>query len=319
MKKQFSFLCFWGLALLIMACGGETPSQETSNGQTQDSSAVAENVAPVPSSHNCTPAGKMLDDNQLFLRQAQRLVVIVADSSTFDADYGDSHRILEVYNTANCERVDRKVLEINESPDFPYYLAQINYNNGSTLVGIRSASKAYCYDVSNLKLSKAIQPKFLQERFSEDAQSGHILRLEVWEDFLVGFSQDNGVFAFSINKDDMTVKPVLPIAEFQEGEGEYSSLFAFPFPEGKTQLAIPSYDYESDAFSINPFFEEPQAINTNLGSNVRNNRFLVLSRQGQEGSIAVDMSKRIRVDLPAEVENQSVQNILKWVRANAAN
>lgn len=319
MKKQFFFLCIWGLALLVMACGGETPSQEKTGDQPQDSSSVAANAIPAQPSHNCTPAGKMLDGNQLFIRQAQRLMVIVADSSTFDSDLGDSHRILEVYNTANCERIDRKVLDINESPDFPYYLAQINYNNGTTIVGIRGASNVYCYDVGNLKLSKAIQPKFLNERLSEDAQSGHILRLEVWEDFLVGFSQDKGVFAFSVAKNEMTVKPVLPIAEFQTAEGGYNSLFAFPFPEGKTQLALPDYTYESDVFSINPMFEEPQAITTQLGSNVRNNRFLVLPRQGQGGAIGIDMHKKTRVALPAEVENQPVQSILKWMRENAGN
>ncbi|MCB0606118.1 MAG: hypothetical protein H6562_02185 [Lewinellaceae bacterium] len=317
MQKQLAILCFWGLFLLVSACGGESPSQgQNGNDQTQDTSATGDNSGTAASEPACDLKTPVLDGNRIFMRQTQRMVVITADSSTYDDELGDSHRILEVYNTSNCQIADRKVLEVNESPDFPYYLAQINYNNSSTLVGIRGASNIYCYDVGNLRLSNPIQPGFLRERYSEDAQSGHILRLEVWEDFLVGFAQDKGVFAVSVEKTAMQASPVLPIAEFQTGEGQYSSLFAFSFPEGKSQLAIPSYDIDADEFSVNPLFDQPLAVNTTLGSNVRNNRYLVLPLQGQSGAVAIDMQEKKRIELPADVETQSVQNILRWIRAN---
>lgn len=307
------------LIVLLAACGGETSSETATEDTpvTSDSSEVAQNnsrSADLPTSHDCTISNEVLEGNQLWVREANTLVAITADSSTFDADFGASHRVLEIYNSETCDLIDREVLPVNVSPDFPYFLAEITYNNESDLVGIRGARTIYIYDIANQRLLPPLEPQFLSERLSEDAQSGNILRLEVWEHYLIGFAEDEGTFAFDLDNADAP-KAILPIAEYSVTETAFNPLFAFASGENEVQLALPNYNQNTDEFSVNALYPTPQAINTTVASNVRNNRFIVLRKNDADRTaVAIDMQNRELLDLPANVATQPTQQVLQWAR-----
>lgn len=320
--RQQTYPIWVFLLFLLLSCGGEVTTD--TSGVTEDT--TSERGLPdvdtasrsidnaLPASYDCTIPGQVMEGNQFWIREREVLIAIVADSTTYDEDFGDSHRILEVYNTQTCDRIAREELPVNVSPDYPYYLAEITYNNTSRLVGIRGANTVYIYDIGRQTLLPVLQPQFLSDRLSEDAQSGNILRLEVWENYLIGYAQDEGTFAFRITPGQAPTA-VLPIAEFKTDENEYIPLFAFANPEGSIQLAMPAYNLDADRFSVNTLFTTPQQINTTVAANVRNNRYIVLRRQDR-GAVAIDMRLRQLVDLPAEIATQKTQDILKWIRDN---
>ena len=321
MKLAFQFL----LALAItgfIACGTDAPSdqgQDTTNTDSTTANTSADeytDASPaVRSSHDCSVEGQVLEGNQLWLREKEILVAITADSATYDENYGDSHRIFKVYNTLTCEETDRQVLPINESPDFPYYIAEINYNNASQLVAIKGFKSVYCYDVEGQKLLPELKPEFKAERYSSDASSGMIARVEVWEKYLVGYAAEFGSFVFDLSN-TQAPKAVLPFAEYEIPEEGFATLFLLESGDKGVQAIMPSYDINEDEFSANPLFAKPQKVNTNVPANARNNRYLVLREENESRTpIALDLQKHEQVTLPANIASQKTQDILKWMRS----
>ncbi len=310
--QSASLLLFWGL----ISCGQGGSSQQTAAEQAADSTATNAARTVLPSQHNCTLKGKVLEGNQLWIREKQLLVAIVADSSTYDQDLDtDSHRILEVYDTKNCTLLERKVLPVNVSADYPYYLSEITYNKTYQMVGIRGFSSIYCYDIESRQLTPAMQPKFLTERYGEDAQSGMIQRLEVWEDYLIGYAQSYGTFAFDM-KNKQNPQAVLPFAEHKASETQFNAMFLMPMAQGKYQAIIPIYNADADSFAVNPIFAQPLDLNTEISRSARNNRFIVLREKGNNDAVAIDLQVHTRITLPADVVSKPTQEVLKWVRSN---
>lgn len=301
----------------LSACGGSdtTNSNTQSGSETTGTPDEMDAKQPAPrANHDCTIAGKVLEGNQFWIREQEVLVCIVADSTTLDKDLGDSHRIVEAYDTKTCERIFRKALPINVSADFPYFLAEITYNNVNQMVAIRGFNTIYCFDVTEKKLSAAMKPNFKTMRFPVDAQTGMIKHLEVWENYLSGFAQDQGVFVFDLSNRAQP-KPVLPFAEYKVAENDFSSLFLLTSGSGQ-QAIVPTFDMEKDQFSVNALLEEPAALSRGVMETAKNNRFLVLRQADATApAIGVDMLKRKRVALPADKATAKTQEIVEWMKA----
>lgn len=323
MKTLFQILTF-SLAFLLLSCGGEVSTSSNTTAETSVETDTTVSNRSVPSSadentvvranHNCEVAGEVLDGNQLWIRDKEVLATIVADSATLDPDMGESHRILEIYDTKTCQKIDRHILPVNFSPDYPYYLAQMNYNNAHQIVGVRGLSAVFVYDVENKKLLPELTPEYKAERFGEDAQSGMIQRLEVWEKYLIGYAQDYGAFVFDIS-DSNDPKAMMPFAEVRKSDESYASLFLLPSADGGVQLIVPSYDATEGEFSINPLLDSPSQMNTNVPASARNNRFLVLRESNDARTpVAIDLLEHKRVDLPADIAAKNTQEILAWMR-----
>lgn len=317
------------LMLCVISCDSEPSSSTTSEpSETVTSPAettgesTTDTTAPAvkaPVRPDCELPGNVLEENQFWAKDENLIVAILAAPETNDPDFGESHRVLEVYDGSNCERVMREILPVNVSPDFPYYLSDITYNNLSRLIAIRGFDKVYIFDLEKRKLNGPIVPKFLNERYPEDAQSGMIQRLEVWEDYLIGYAQSMGSFVFDMRNSE-EVAPVLPSAEYEIMEGtEYNSLFLLPSSDKANghQAILPSFDFETEEFSINPLFEKPKKIETRINRNVRDNRYLVLKELlgGTDSRpIAIDMEKMVMYDLPEEVAEGKVSDIIEWMK-----
>ena len=191
------------------------------------------------------------------------LICITADSSTYDQQFGESHRVLEIYDTRTCELTNREVLPINSSPDFPYYIADIIFNKNSHLVAIKGFGNLYCYDTKGQKLLQPLVPEYGNKRMAQDAQSGQVKHLEVWENYLIGYALDLGGFVFDLT-DVENPKALKPAAEhdLSDGNGEaYSSLFFLKSENENTyQIVAPFYDNENMKFHVNPLFENPKFV-----------------------------------------------------------
>ena len=324
---RFFYVLFLGLGVCFMvACGGSsTTSATTSSNETSENSTTDEkeetvdnyNInSPAPATHNCTITNEILEDNQIWLREDQRLVCITADSSTYDESYGPGHRILEVYNTENCEQIMRQLLPTGVSPDFPYYLAKISYTNATGIVAITNFDGIFLYNVKNNSLVQKtpIKPEFRYPRDAEDAQTGMIQRLEVWENYLIGYAQDQGCFAFDISNQS-SPKAVLATAEYKTPQDGFASLFMLPTGDDKVQVLIPSYDYDKDEFSINPMLNAAKAISDKITDSARNNRYLVLREKNSDQTPhAFDLQAHSQVELPADVTKKGTQAILDYIK-----
>lgn len=319
--KVFQYFFLTILSFTFFACGDISSNQTTGGDNTTDSTAVSDTKpepAPDPKP-DCDISSHVLEGNQIWAKNENRLICITADEETQDAELGESHRILEVYDAKTCERIDRKILPVNVSPDFPYQLSEITYNKASQIVGIKGYDKIYCYHTGNQTLGAAIKPQFLNERYGEDAQSGRIDRLEVWENYLIGYASGMGAFVFKLEDDGKTTA-VLPLAEFEIEEGlTYNSLFLLNSKEDAHQLILPAFDFDKNEFSINPVFEAPKKMRTQLNRNFRDNRYLVLKEIGannQMNPIAIDMKEMERIDLPAEMATKKDTEIIDWMKKN---
>ena len=268
--------------------------------------------------HGCSLVGNILPENQLWLEESDILFIIKADSTTYDEELEtDSHRVLEVYNTENCERIKRDILPINESPDFPYYLAKITYNHGSKLVAIRGFRTIHIYDLAENKLIPTIEPDFSDDVFAVDAQSGRILRLELWENYVIGFAQDFGAFAMNLENID-NPKAILPFAQWKDEQERPHSLFLLPSESGGQQAIVPSYDAGKATFSVNPIFDQPQEINTTQAAGTKGSQFVVFrGKNGSNGQgIAINLKANQLVELPQNIAQGKNDAILNWLKAN---
>ena len=312
------------LVFFIACIDSGTTTQESGTASNQGQISPSTNLEAIPKSNRqvsapikqqqkCTTKGELLAENQLWLKDQAKLICIIADSSTYDANLGMSHRIIEVYNTYNCELDLKLTLPINLSPDFPYYLADINYNNDSKIVAIKAAKTVYCLDLNTKKMLPLLTPKFKSNREGVDAASGTIIRLELWEDFLVGYAQDLGTFVFDLDGTGQT-KPILPFAEFRTGESNFNSLFLLPSGKNAYQAILPTYDWEEEIFSINPIFKEPVALNTDIQKSALDNQFIVLRQTDQKDALLVDMKAQKNRSLPTALINKSTKEILAWAK-----
>ncbi len=303
--------------LLIGACQLETSpptdaSSTINNSSTPQSTGTLTPTRKVPT---CSLKGKILDHNTVWLSQQERLVCISADSSTYDPKVGDSHRKLTIYNSTNCKQIFDWTLPINTSPDFPYYLADLTYNKNSHLVAIKGHQSIHCLDIETNKILPPVRPSFKTKRVAQDAQSGALIRLELWEDYLVGYAQDMGSFVFKINKDS-SLKPVLPYAEFQVFETYFNSLFLIHSKGNKTQVILPQYDWDTEQFSIRPIFPEPVELEQNLVKSALNNRFIVLRTKQKDQVVAIDLKTAKEVALSKELQQKKTQEIVAWMKKN---
>lgn len=288
----------------------------TGNSSGQSIAAPIESERPM-----CKLVGSVLEGNLFWAANEGRLVVVSAEAETTDEALGESHRILSVYDN-NCKQVFREVLPVNLSADYPYYLSDITYNKVSKQVAIRGFDKFYVLDLGNLKLSQPLVPKFLNQRYLEDAQSGAIKRLEIWENYLLGFAASMGPFAFDLS-DQGAPKAVLPLAEYTLVKGEqFNSLFLLKSTDANNgyQAFMPDFDYDKEVLSLNVLFEKPLNFDPNINKSFRNNRFILL-KELVGGTIAkpyaIDMKARALVDLPAEIAAKKDTEVLDWLKKQA--
>ena len=320
MKKifftPFTFILIF--SFVLSSCTDPTPSNSSTGEQTtQEGQSIEDteiDTTPSLSPPECDVVGQVLEGNTLWLSEMDILAVIKADESTTVDDI-PSHRILELLDGRSCNLQFTTTLPENVSPDFPYYLANIQYNKSSHLLGIQAYYDIYVCDLDNdNKLSK-LTPEFYSERLFDDPQSGMIRRIEVWEDYLLGYAQDVGAFVFDLS-DKENPKAMIPFAEWQNNEdGQYHSLFLLPTKNGH-QGIMPTYNFDEDKFILNPIFETAQNISLNIPKNVRNNEQLVLRNADDQSKVyAIDMGKRQLLELPSEIVNQKTQAILKWMKS----
>lgn len=309
------FILFITLAGLAGCGNGDAGTEEA----TATDTLKTENTRNLPSTPKAGPpcplTGSMLEGNWFYARREGLLLAVIADSTTFDQELGPSHRVLEIYDTETCEQVERHVLPVNKSPDFAYQIAEITYNNNSRIVGLKSFDVIYAYDVEERRMLSRMQPQYKNERIAVDAQSGMIQRLEVWENFLVGYAQDYGAFVFDL-REKSDPAPVLPFAEYRTSSERYASLFLLP-SGSRYQALLPLNGEAPSDFAINPLFETPQPLSTNVSESALDNRFIILRRQGgQRRAFAVDMQQRKRIPLPPELRTAGTREILEWIRQN---
>jgi hypothetical protein len=306
--KNLRFSFFFLMLVGLLSCGPDAsaPGGETAQGGDVDSLTSRQATS---LDESCKPDAAILDGNSLLIRERGEAVFIVADSLSYDEDFGPSHRSLVLIDLEKCEEVDRKLLPVNVSPDFPYQLADISYHRMRDVIAIKGLKTVLCYDLQSKEVVGPVEPSYKEERAYADAQSGNIERLEVWEDYLIGYATDMGAFAFVITADN-TLSPYLPAIEYP-GEGlAYQSLFLMPTADGKVQAIIPSVG--DDGFSIAPLFGQPLELEGEPKAILP--RFGWLGRTPAGEQVVVDVLQKERVELPEDLKNAAMEEIEAWLK-----
>jgi hypothetical protein len=289
------------VCLLPMWWGCRPEYKSPDTGTTASNTTLADKPA-----HSCKVGGHTLDGNQRLLHDHQTLVVIKADSA------GANHHILEIWNTRNCTLLKRYELPTTQNAGFAYQIADILYNNLSRIVAIRGLGSVLCYDIDSGTLSKQLSPKFAHQSRAAEASSGEIRRLELWENYLVGYADQLGAFVFDLRVKN-NPKPVMPIAEFGSPDSPFNSLFLVESANGVPgmQAILPYFDTVQQAFLVNPILPQP----ANLVFESAKIPFAVLRHAESKLAVVVDMVHRQRLDIPMELANQSAAAILKKLGA----
>lgn len=262
---------------------------------------------------DCTFDGNINDGNQMTLENQHQVLAILANESTMDANLGDSHRVLTVKDQTDCSVIFQETLPINRSADFPYQIADLNYNNTQPFVAIKGYDKVYCYDIKNKKLLTALEPKYINQREAKDAQSGQIVHVELWEDYIIGYALDAGTFVFKIDERNLA-KAILPTAEYQpQGTDKYASLFSLPSLNGKTQFLIPQYDKLEKRFTLNTLFKAPIRLKNSIVIS-KDQRYALFTDQLSSNAFAIDLLKRAMVDLTTDQRAKSPKQLLKQLQ-----
>lgn len=200
----------------------------------------------------CDFSKDALRDGQFTLRDLQRAVVLATDAK-------NAQGVLRVYDTENCAQVNEVAFPAFGDSTATYRMAQIIYNNQSKLVAVYGGGRIYLYDAAEDKAAGPLLPEYLTPR--PRTVTGEIVRLEVWEDYLVGFAAEKGAFVFNLKEEN---KPavVLPAAEFARPDGTFSSLFLLPTrgEENSVQAIFPRYDAETETFGIVSLFKKPRSL-----------------------------------------------------------
>ena len=266
------------LFVSVYACNPPAPRAD-------DDMSSSEKKSTSTQKSDCDFSGKVLPENQFLLRDLKRLVVL----STSDANPSG---LLEVFNSEDCSVVKQIALPENLAPDFPYFLAEIMYNNQSKIVGIRGFDKICLYDAEANELSMPFAPQYLTKRMAAgDAETGRVLRLEVWEDYLIGFAEGNGAFVYDL-ENPLEPRPILPVAEYKQKDESYSSLFLLPSEKkNETYQAIfPRYDADTGTFGIISLFEKPQPLLPRALAASENSKMVALQENSEgEKKYIVDM------------------------------
>ena len=315
-------LMFFALVLSLASCESDYSSSQNTDSGSDSTGVVAETPVAerAPAPPHCDTTGTLLPGNEKWMAEEQLLIRILASGATRDERLGDSHRMLEVYN-ANCEVLFSSELEVDQSPDFPYTLARINYSKVNGWLAIQGFSQFYLLHLPDLRLEGPLEPADLNEHYSEDAQSGRINKLEVWEDYLIGQAEDLGTFVFRLTENGP--EPVLPIAEYSaDGGFEYHSLFMLQSGKDpkRQQLLAPEYNASTGSLKITPLLKTPQKLNGRLNPAFRDNRYLVIKAFDEAGNkipIAIDMLLQKRIPLPDEVARMKDTDIINWMRSNS--
>lgn len=304
--KTLPYLLF--VCIVLVACGDPSPSNPSEEPIAPAEDSITKEIF-TPSEDKdppCLAKDASLPNNWLHDATNHRLVAILADETTADAEYGPSHRILEVYETDPCKRLHRTELPPLSSPDLAYTLSKPTYNATSNLVAFSGEKTVYCYDLQAFKLLPPLQPAFKNQRIMEDAQSGDIEHLEVWESFIIGYAKDQGFFAFNLSTPSEG-KQILPYAETANEQGEYLSLFVLPSQRaGFVQIIQPQY--RNNTLEINPLFPKPQ----NIELQKTQDENLIIYRSVAENNLqAYRLRDRKKIAVPNTLAGQQPEEIQK--------
>ncbi len=308
--------CLFLALLLLFSCGRRDADSQSGStdepAQPSDTIAAPLRAAQARTTKACPVAGTVQAGNHYLSQQQGLYVVISADSTTRHPKLGASHRVLEIYDSRNCQRLVREVLPVDRAADFPYALAEINYNNAVQLLAIRGTTQFYLYDLAQRALRGPFQPQFPSKRYGVDAQSGTIQQLEVWESYLIGYAQDYRAFVYQLNGSTAPT-PVLPLAEYERETQVFHQAFLLPSAQG-AQILLPAYERRTRTFRINPAFEQPIKIDEAAIQLLQDGRFLLLRAREPSGApVVIDLQARQRLELPEEVQAQGPAAVQAWL------
>jgi len=234
----------------------------------------------------CDVKGELLEGTSIWLPQSDRLFHLVADSSTFDMDFGQSHRILLVQEGQGCKTLLMETLPVNFSPDYPYLLDTLSNGKDLNLVCAQGFEFIYCYDLNQDKLLPRMQPVYDEQIEALDAQSGSPMGLRLHERYLIGYGADMGGYVIDLNN-DQDPKPLLPIYYYVADNGIPRSLFQLQGIDGHYELCVPIVDEKSMQFSVVPMGKPSDQPYKVVSKGNKGDKLLVSTN---DQSITIDMN-----------------------------
>lgn len=327
LKMKTRLISFLFLILLFFACE-ETPADKSTppspnsgimdgdpaglNTDNRASNTIHTNAKRgTKETMDCKIPGQRMEDNELWVKEQGIFITVLADSTTYESDFGESYRILSVMDTDSCKEIYRKTLPVNFSPDFPYYLSTNIYNTKKGLICSQGFHQTYCYDLNKRLALPGLKPQYLNKRKDIDAQSGMPQGLELQDDYLFGLVQDYGVFVYDLSK-PQAPKPVLPIAEYISPDDNVHPLFILPNNKTKTyQAYVMQMDEAEMEIDLKALLEQPLKNKPSFQKS-ENNRFIIF--ESNDRKFAIDLQNQKSIEIPEDIAQQSSEKAFQWLK-----
>jgi hypothetical protein len=204
------------------------------------------------------------------------------------------------------------------SPDFPYYLPQVRYHHVVGKLAVRGTDRYFLVDLPTRTLQGPFFPAPPAGWAPEDAADGRLCRLEVWEQYLVGWMAGAGTFVADLATGKIPTY-VSPIATYQTTRNAPpTTLFLLPsaLDTGLYHAVLTGFDPETGSPTLSVLFDQARSLVPNLPAGARNNRFLLLRTGAGHGQVpvAVDMASGQAVNIPDSLANLPTQALLRWLK-----
>ncbi len=203
--KHFYF--FIPLIFLLQSCGTNTHDNSETKVAPQ-AETTEKQVDVIPSVQERKAVSEALNPDDIykaptfFSQETNKIVKLVADSTSYDKQFGESHRVLKIYTEDGGTEKELKsiLLPVNSSPDFRYNFADVYAEGKEEWLMIQGYYFFFIYDVVNDHISENIYPPKPKSFEAADAQSASISQLYFEKDKIKGTAYDIGEFAIKMDK-----------------------------------------------------------------------------------------------------------------------
>ncbi|MEL7118547.1 MAG: hypothetical protein AAFO07_03880 [Bacteroidota bacterium] len=297
---RFSFVALILLIFFLFSCDGggfEEQDDNTSNNELTTDTAIESKDSSVTKLLDCA----LLDGTK-------DLFIVNSKQYSFYLQEKEGGQYIIIIDKVSCS-LDSISLEVKNDQFFRLFEESFNENTQSLVLA--TDESIYSFAPKEKELKKLMEPTYYEKRFSLDAQSGSILELKFWNNYLWGYATDFGVFAFEYDAEEKEFKPFIPVGEYTVREGEYNSLFNIKSLSGEMTCVVPLKSNSKTSINFQTFnqIEIPEVSESMV--NAIGSYCVIGSEEAYYG--VIDLKNVNYVDVPISILKSDINQIKEYL------
>jgi len=306
MKQTLKLLAFF---VFLTGCAESSnygdPTDHTINVEKPTKIDVKSNVR---DTFDCKIFGKKDSGSDHWLASEEMYFAMTNDIFQKEQVQSSSYNVFQVYNTINCNLIYNGKLPMVDGLDKPYKLQADIYESVNQLVCTQSPENVFCYHVGRKEIIVPLSPPISISK--SGTYDPRLQRdLTVWENYLFGWTDQIGVYAF-----DMT-NLHNPSRVMQSGtySTKMNTIYFFVMNdlEGIQLLVSEVIDGE---LRMNPIFSSAKNLSRKVYRDRSGGRYAFLKSNVGLEFVAVDLANREIIKLPQKVQS-SKSTVKKYLQS----